>query len=125
VLGAMVGYAISYHTGSPWLGVLARLFGHRARRDPRLCLQAARVNDVAIGISMMLFGTGMAFFFGKPYIQPSAPRLSSIPLGDWTGNRSSPGAAGQSAVLSRHRHRLSDVVGLSQHALGLIVRMTA
>jgi len=23
VLGAMVGYAISYHTGSPWLGVLA------------------------------------------------------------------------------------------------------
>ena len=24
----------------------------------------------------MLFGTGLAFFFGKPYIQPTAPRLS-------------------------------------------------
>jgi ABC-type uncharacterized transport system permease subunit len=40
-----------------------------------------RVNDVAVGIAMMLFGTGVAFFFGKPYIQPQAPRLPSIPFG--------------------------------------------
>jgi simple sugar transport system permease protein len=44
------------------------------------------VNDVAIGIAMMSFGIGLAFFFGKGFIQPSAPRLPSIPLGDWTGN---------------------------------------
>jgi ABC-type uncharacterized transport system permease subunit len=44
------------------------------------------VNDVAIGIAMMLFGTGVAFFFGKPYIQPTAPRLGSIALGEWTGS---------------------------------------
>ena len=29
-----------------------------------------KVNDIAVGIAMMLFGTGLAFFFGKPYIQP-------------------------------------------------------
>jgi len=34
----------------------------------------------------MSFGTGLAFFFGKPFIQPQAPRLDSIALGDWTGN---------------------------------------
>ncbi len=45
-----------------------------------------RVNDVAVGIAMMLFGVGVAFFFGKPYIQPEAPRLGSIPLGFWTDN---------------------------------------
>jgi len=45
-----------------------------------------RVNDVAVGIAMMLFGTGVAFFFGKPYIQPTAPRLVSIPLGAWSDN---------------------------------------
>ena len=45
-----------------------------------------KVNDIAIGIAMMLFGTGLAFFFGKPYIQPTAPRLASFPLGDWTGS---------------------------------------
>ena len=43
-----------------------------------------KVNDVAVGIAMMLFGVGVAFFFGKPYIQPTAPRLNSIPLGFWT-----------------------------------------
>ncbi len=45
-----------------------------------------RVNDVAVGIAMMLFGTGVAFFFGKPYIQPTAPRLGSIPFGAWSDN---------------------------------------
>jgi simple sugar transport system permease protein len=46
-----------------------------------------RVNDIAVGIAMMLFGTGVAFFFGKPYIQPSAPRLGSFSLGSWTGSQ--------------------------------------
>ncbi len=32
----------------------------------------------------MLFGTGLAFFFGKPYIQPEAPRLQSLALGAWS-----------------------------------------
>ena len=42
VLGAMVAYAISYHTGSPWVGVLGggrRRLG--ARRHARLDLQPA------------------------------------------------------------------------------------
>ena len=30
-----------------------------------------KVNDIAVGIAMMQFGTGIAFFFGKPFIQPS------------------------------------------------------
>jgi simple sugar transport system permease protein len=46
-----------------------------------------KVNDIAVGIAMMLFGTGVAFFFGKPYIQPQAPQLSSFSLGAWTGNQ--------------------------------------
>ncbi|MEM0899861.1 MAG: ABC transporter permease, partial [Pseudomonadota bacterium] len=44
------------------------------------------VNDIAVGIAMMSFGIGVAFFFGKPYIQPSAPRLENIPLGGWSSN---------------------------------------
>jgi ABC-type uncharacterized transport system permease subunit len=89
VLGAMVAYATSYLTGSPWLGVLAAggsglvlgaLHGY-------IC-KLPKVNDIAIGIAFMSLGTGLAFFFGKPFIQPSAPQLDAIHLGEWTGNAS-------------------------------------
>jgi simple sugar transport system permease protein len=43
-----------------------------------------RVNDIAVGIGLMLFGTGLAFFLGKPYVQPKAPTLPSIPFGNWS-----------------------------------------
>lgn len=89
VLGAMVAYAVSFHTGNPWIGVLAAggsglILG---AMHGYIC-KLPKVNDIAVGIAIMSFGTGVAFFFGKPYIQPSAPRLDSIPLGDWTGNSS-------------------------------------
>jgi general nucleoside transport system permease protein len=87
VFGAMAAYAVSYQSGSPWLGVLvAGLAGAFLGAIHGAVCRLPRVNDVAIGIAMMSFGLGLAFFFGKPYIQPSAPRLPSIPLGDWTGN---------------------------------------
>jgi simple sugar transport system permease protein len=87
VLGAMAAYATSYETGSPWLGVLvAGLCGFVMGGIHGAVCRLPRVNDVAIGIAMMTFGLGIAFFLGKSYIQPSAPRLPSIPLGDWTGN---------------------------------------
>jgi simple sugar transport system permease protein len=55
IMGAMSGYGISYLSGSPWLG-----------------------------IAMMIFGAGLAFYLGKPFIQPSAPQLPAIELGFWS-----------------------------------------
>lgn len=85
VFGAMIGYAVAYLTGSAWVGVLAggasgALFG---AFHGWIC-KFPRVNDIALGIALMLFGTGIAFFFGKPYIQPVAPDLPAIPLGWWS-----------------------------------------
>jgi simple sugar transport system permease protein len=85
VLGAMVGYAGSFESGSAWLGVLAAgVAGMALGALHALCCQLRRVNDVAVGIAIILLGTGLAFLFGKPFIQPSAPMLSAIPLGWWS-----------------------------------------
>ncbi len=87
VIGAMSGYAISYHTSSPWIGVLfAGLAGSLFGALHGWICKFPKVNDIAVGIAMMLLGTGLAFFFGKPYIQPSAPILPSIPLGFWSSS---------------------------------------
>ena len=76
VFGAMIAYATSYETGSPWLGVLvAALCGMLLGGVHGLVCGLKGVNDVAMGIAIMLAGTGLAFFFGKPYVQPSAPLL--------------------------------------------------
>lgn len=85
VLGAMVAYATSYHSGDPWLGVAAAALAGALLGSVHGALCAlARVNDVAMGIAIMLAGTGLAFFFGKPYVQPTAPHLASLPLGFWS-----------------------------------------
>ncbi len=80
--GAMGAYAVSYLTGSPWLGVIASgLVGMVLGAIHGWLSQQPRVNDVAVGIAMIIFGSGVAFFFGKPFIQPSAPQLPTINLG--------------------------------------------
>ena len=84
VLGAMVAYGVSYETGSPWLGVIAAGFsGVLLGLMHGIICSLPRVNDIAVGLAMMSLGVGLAFFFGKPYIQPSAPRLELLPLGEW------------------------------------------
>lgn len=87
ILGAMVGYAGSYETGNPWLGVIcAGCAAASLGAVHALACSLKRVNDIAIGIAIFLFGSGLAFLFGKPYIQPAAPMLPSVELGWWSGN---------------------------------------
>jgi len=85
VMGAMSAYAVSYWTGNPWAGVLAAgVAGLLLGLLHGLICNLPRVNDIAVGIGLMLFGTGFAFFLGKPFIQPKAASLPSIPFGQWT-----------------------------------------
>jgi simple sugar transport system permease protein len=95
VMGAMAGFGVSYLTAEhmpgvgaalgPWFGVIcaglaASVLG---LLHAWLCSQP-RVNDIAVGIGIMIFGTGLAFYLGKPFIEPSAPQLPAINFGWWS-----------------------------------------
>jgi simple sugar transport system permease protein len=97
VMGAMAGFAVSYLTAQqwpvagqylgPWFGVIcaglaAAVLG---LLHAFLCSQP-RVNDIAVGIGIMLFGVGLAFFLGKPFVKPAAPQLPSIDFGGWSSS---------------------------------------
>ena len=85
LMGAMAAYATSLASGSPWLGVLAAaMVGMLFGVLHGLLCSLPRVNDTAMGIAMMLAGSGLAFWLGKPLIQPSAPSLAALPLGAFT-----------------------------------------
>jgi general nucleoside transport system permease protein len=85
VSGAMSGYAAAYLSGSPWLGLVgAACVGLVLGCLHGLVCSLPRVSDIAFGIALMLLGTGLAFFLGKPFIEPQAPMLASIDLGKWS-----------------------------------------
>jgi general nucleoside transport system permease protein len=90
VLGAMTAYGVSYLTASecgmwaPWLGVLAAAgIGLVLGALHAVICNRPRVNHVAVGIALFIFGVGLAKYFGKPLIKPSAPQLEPLALGEW------------------------------------------
>jgi general nucleoside transport system permease protein len=85
VMGAMCAYGTSYLTGSAWLGVpTAGAAGALLGTVHATICGLPRVNDIAVGIALMLFGTGMAFYLGKPLIEPTASILPAIDFGWWS-----------------------------------------
>jgi simple sugar transport system permease protein len=87
LMGAMSAYAVSYKAQSAFAGlVAAMLVGMALGLIHAWLTQLPKVNDIAVGIAMIVFGSGLAFFLGKPYIQPLAPQLPGIDLAGWSAN---------------------------------------
>ena len=126
VLSAMAAFGFAYLSGSAWLGVAGGAFAGMllATLHGLLCA-LPRVNDVATGIALMLLGTGLAFYLGKPLIQPQAPQLPAIELGGWSDS-SAVRAALQINVLLPIGLLLAVAMQLmfSRTRIGLLVRMT-
>jgi simple sugar transport system permease protein len=76
-------------SGSAWAGVIvAGCAGAILGAIHAGLCGKPRVNDVAVGIAMMILGLGLASFMGKPFIQPKHPpgMLPNIPMGAWSGS---------------------------------------
>jgi simple sugar transport system permease protein len=87
VFSAMSGFGGAYLSGSPWVGVLAAAAsGALLALLHGLVCSLKRVNDIAMGIALMMLGAGLAFYLGKPLIQPQAPQIPSIALGGWSAS---------------------------------------
>jgi len=82
VMGALAGFAASYWTGNAFWGVVFAAFIGFAMGGLHgwLC-SYPRVSSIAVGIALMILGTGLAFYLGKPFIQPQAPQLFALDLG--------------------------------------------
>jgi len=90
LMGAVSGYAVAALSGHPWLGIavaivvgmiMSLLFG--------ILAISLRANQVAAGLALTIFGTGLSAFVGRPYtsatlsatIAPwSIPGLSQLPV---------------------------------------------
>ena len=85
VLSAMASFGGAYVGDSFVWGILsgAAAGALLAALHAGLC-SLPRVNDVATGIALMLLGTGLAFYWGKPLIQPQASQIPALALGDWS-----------------------------------------
>jgi ABC-type uncharacterized transport system permease subunit len=125
VLAAMAGFAGSYLTGVWWLGVLlAGISGALLALLHGVLCSLPRVSDIATGIALMLLGTGLAFYLGKPLIQPQAAQIPSIPLGAWSASQQVQSALSINALfplgvaLAALLHW-----GLANTRPGLVVRM--
>ena len=125
VFSAMAGFGGAYLSGSPWVGVLlAGLSGAALALMHGLLCSLKRVSDIATGIALMLLGAGLAFYLGKPLIQPQAPQIPSIALGAWAA---SPGVQSALAInaLFPVGVALAGLLawGLANTRWGLVVRM--
>jgi ABC-type uncharacterized transport system permease subunit len=85
VLSAMAAFGGAWLSGSAWVGVIvgAAAGAALALLHGLLC-SLPRVSDVATGIALMILGSGLAFYLGKPLIQPQAPQLAPLNLGAWS-----------------------------------------
>jgi simple sugar transport system permease protein len=94
ILGAFASYAVAYRVATaspgwtsvaPWIGVVvAGLVGVVMGFVHAWLCAKDRVNHIAVGIALMIFGVGLAIYLGKPYIQPKAPHLQALELGGWS-----------------------------------------
>jgi simple sugar transport system permease protein len=82
LVGALTGFLTALHTGSPVLAFLAGgLAGAgMAAVHGVVCIWFLG-NQVVSGLALTIFGTGLAGFFGTPYIGRTAPGFDKFTLG--------------------------------------------
>lgn len=81
LVGAVVGFAVTLQTGSSGLGVLAGMAGGTLTALIFAVLTlSCLANQVATGLALTIFGTGLSALVGKAYVGVSVERMSGVGL---------------------------------------------
>ncbi|MFM1547185.1 MAG: ABC transporter permease [Candidatus Pseudothioglobus sp.] len=79
IVGALLGFVVQFHTGSPFLAVLAALLGGMAIASIFAFLtQFLLTNQVATGLALTLFGLGFSAFVGRGYTEETIQLITSV-----------------------------------------------
>lgn len=82
ITGAVCGFIVAVHSGSPLLGfAMAALGGAGLSLLFAFLTQVALANQVASGLALTLFGLGLSALLGQSYMGIKPPRLEQTPLG--------------------------------------------
>jgi simple sugar transport system permease protein len=81
LVGALAGFAATARTGSPWIGALvAAAVGGCLSLIHALLSVTLRANQVASGLALTIFGTGLSAFLGRGYVGVPAAGFHAVPL---------------------------------------------
>ena len=90
LMGAVSGFVVAETTGNLWLALLTSVFVGAALSSVHAALTVGlRANQIVSGLAMVIFGSGLAQFIGKPYEGNMRPvvierlelgRLTDVPI---------------------------------------------
>ena len=82
ILGAIAGFIVAVHSGSPVLGFIgAAAGGAMLSLLFAFLTQVALANQVASGLGLTLFGLGLSALMGQSYLGVKPPRMGDLDLG--------------------------------------------
>ncbi len=80
LLGAVTTFLVALATGSPWLGMAAgALAGAGLSAAHAFLTISLRANQIVSGLALVIFGTGLSTFLGRPVEGMPLPRESRLP----------------------------------------------
>ncbi len=90
LMGAVCGYAVATLSGHPWVGIAAAIAAGMAMSLLfGVITLSLRANQVATGLALTIFGTGLSAYLGKPFTSATLtntinawpiPGLSKLPV---------------------------------------------
>jgi general nucleoside transport system permease protein len=79
LIGAVTGFAVTFTTFNPWLGMLAAaVAGAAASLVFGLLVLTFGANQVATGLALAIFGIGLSTLIGNDFVGIIVPEFSSI-----------------------------------------------